>query len=335
VAKPIPDAAPVTIATGLHGLLITFILSHHAAPTPTLTVVRFGAVFPTTEIGNDPVAVRDFAQAAEELSYARLTAYDHVLGASHADRSPPLSGPYTDHDPFHEPMVLFGYLAGLTSTIELATGVMILPQRQAVLVAKQAAEVDLLSGGRLVLGVGTGWNHVEYAALGTSFATRARRMEEQVGVLRALWSDELVDFEGEFHRIDRAALVPRPPRPIPVWFGGSKEGSLRRAARIGDGYIFGRSGPSVVEALAMLRSLLVEQARDPQTFGVEMLVDYALGPDVWHDHTDAFEGAGGSIVSMRAMSTGAAYMNVPVPNFTSPAQHIEALEIFMREMNPA
>ena len=295
--------------------------------------MRFGAVFPTTEIGNDPMVVRDFAQAAEELGYVRLTTYDHVLGASHADRTPPLTGPYTEHDPFHEPMVLFGYLAGLTSTIELATGVMILPQRQAVLVAKQAAEVDLLSGGRLVLGVGTGWNHVEYTALGTSFATRARRMEEQVGVLRALWNDDLVDFDGEFHRIDRAALVPRPPRSIPVWFGGSKESSLRRAARIGDGYIFGRSGPSVVVALTTLRSMLVEQGRDPATFGVEVLVDYALGPDVWHEHADAFETAGGTIVSMRAMSTGAAYMKVPVPNFTSPQQHIEALEIFMREMS--
>lgn len=297
--------------------------------------MRFGAVFPTTEIGNDPIVVRDFAQAAEELGYARLTAYDHVLGADHADRTPPLSGPYTQHDPFHEPMVLFGYLAGLTSTIELATGVMVLPQRQAALVAKQAAEVDLLSGGRLVLGVGTGWNHVEYAALGTTFATRARRMEEQVGVLRALWSDDLVDFDGEFHHIDRAALVPRPPRPIPVWFGGSKPGSLSRAARIGDGFIFGRSGPSVVDALTTIRSLLNGQARDPATFGAEMLIDYALGVDTWHEHADAFGQAGGTIVSIRAMSAGAAYMKVPVPNFTSPTQHIEALEIFMREMGGA
>jgi probable F420-dependent oxidoreductase len=294
--------------------------------------VRLGAVFPTTEIGSDPIVVRDFAQAAEALGYARLTAYDHVLGAEHADRTPPLTGPYTQHDPFHEPMVLFGYLAGLTSTIELATGVMILPQRQAVLVAKQAAEVDLLSGGRLVLGVGTGWNHVEYSALGTSFATRARRMDEQVAVLRALWRDELVEFDGEFHHIDRAALVPRPNRPIPVWFGGSKEGSLRRAARIGDGFIFGRSGPTIVDALTTLHSLLAEQGRDPATFGSEMLIDYALGPDTWHEHATAWEQAGGAIVSIRAMSTGSAYMKVPVPNFTSPSQHIDALEVFMREM---
>jgi probable F420-dependent oxidoreductase len=294
--------------------------------------MRFGAVFPTTEIGNDPIVVRDFAQAAESLGYVRLTAYDHVLGADHADRTPPLTGPYTQHDRFHEPMVLFGYLAGLTTAIELATGVMILPQRQAVLVAKQAAEVDLLSQGRLVLGVGTGWNYVEYTALGTEFATRARRMEEQVGVMRALWNEDVVEFDGEFHRIDRAALVPRPPRPIPVWFGGSKEGSLRRAARIGDGFIFGRSGPVVVDTLATLHTLLAEQGRDQSSFGSEMLLDYALGPDTWHEHTTAFEDAGGTIVSMRAMSTGAAYMKVPVPDFTSPQQHIDALDVFMREM---
>jgi probable F420-dependent oxidoreductase len=294
--------------------------------------VRFGAVFPTTEIGHDPIAIRDFAQAAENLGYVRLTTYDHVLGADRVDRTPPLTGPYTQHDAFHEPMVLFGYLAGLTSTIELATGVLILPQRQAALVAKQAVEVDLLSGGRLVLGVGTGWNHVEYTALGTQFGTRARRMEEQVAVLRALWSDDLVEIDGEFHRIDRAGLQPRPVRPIPIWFGGSKDASLRRAARLGDGFVFGRSGPNVVAALSALHSLLAEQGRDPASFGSEAMVDYALGPDVWHEHTEAWEVAGGSVMSVRAMSTGSAYMNVPVPNFTSPAQHINALEVFMREM---
>lgn len=294
--------------------------------------MHFGAVFPTTEIGNDPIAIRDFAQAAEALGYVRLTAYDHVLGADHADRTPPLTGPYTQHDAFHEPMVLFGYLAGLTSTIELATGVMILPQRQAVLVAKQAAEVDLLSGGRLVLGVGTGWNHVEYTALGTPFGARGRRMEEQVTVLRALWRDEMVDFDGEFHRVDRAALVPRPARRIPVWFGGSKEASLRRAARIGDGFIFGRSGPAVVEALGVLHTMLAVQDREPATFGSESIIDYAQGPEAWHQQAAAWDEAGGSIMSMRAMSTGAAYMKVPVPHFSSPADHIEALGVFMGEM---
>ena len=295
--------------------------------------MRFGAVFPTTEIGDDPAAVRDFAQAAEALGFVRLTAYDHVLGAERADREQPLTGPYDEHDAFHEPMVLFGYLAGLTASIELATGVMILPQRQAVLVAKQAAEVDLLSGGRLVLGVGTGWNHVEYTALGTAFGSRGRRLEEQVDVLRALWAGDIVDLDGEFHRIDRAALVPAPARPIPVWFGGSKDASYRRAARAGDGFIFGRSGPSVVAALGTLHALFAEQGRDPAAFGSEAMVDYALGPDIWREHAQEWAGAGGTTISIRTMSTGSAYMKVPVPNFTSPAQHIEALEVFMLEMS--
>jgi probable F420-dependent oxidoreductase len=288
-------------------------------------------VFPTTEIGSDPIAIRDFAQAAEALGYVRLTTYDHVLGADHADRTPPLTGPYTQDDAFHEPMVLFGYLAGLTSTIELATGVLILPQRQAVLVAKQAAEVDLLSGGRLVLGVGTGWNHVEYTALGTHFGTRARRLDEQVAVMRSLWADDVVDFDGEFHRVARAALVPRPARQIPVWFGGSKPAAYQRAARLGDGFVFGRSGPTVVEALGTLHGLLATEGRDPATFGSEAIIDYALGPDVWHEHVDAWEAAGGTIMSMRAMSTGAAYIKSPVPNFTAADQHVKALERFIHE----
>jgi probable F420-dependent oxidoreductase len=291
-------------------------------------------VFPTTEIGNDPIVIRDFAQAAEALGYVRLTTYDHVLGADHTNRTPPLTGPYTQDDAFHEPMVLFGYLAGLTSTIELATGVLILPQRQAVLVAKQAAEVDLLSGGRLVLGVGTGWNHVEYGALGVPFADRGRRIEDQVEVMRALWGDGAVDIDSEFHRIDRAALAPRPSRRIPVWFGGSKPAAYRRAARLGDGFVFGRSGPTVVEALGTLHGLLTASGRDPASFGSEAIVDYALGPDVWRDHVEAWETAGGAITSMRAMSTGAAYIKSPVPNFTSPDQHIKALETFIHHVSP-
>ena len=294
--------------------------------------MRFGAVFPTTEIGSDPVAVRDFAQVAEGLGYGRLTTYDHVLGAERADRVPPLTGPYDEHDAFHEPMVLFGYLAGLTSSIELATGVLILPQRQAVLAAKQAAEVDLLSGGRLVLGVGTGWNHVEYTALGMTFEDRGRRLEEQVAVLRALWSGELVDFDGEFHRIERAALVPGAGRAIPVWFGGSKGAPFRRAARAADGFIFGRSGPPIVAALDSITEMLVEEGRDPAGFGAEAIVDYSLGADVWRERADEWEGAGGSILSIRTMSTASDYMRVQPTDFDSAAQHIKALEEFMAAM---
>jgi probable F420-dependent oxidoreductase len=294
--------------------------------------MRFGAVFPTTEIGTDPIVIRDFAQTAEGLGYARLTAYDHVLGAEHSNREPPLNGPYTPDDQFHEPMVLFGYLAAHTTQIELATGVMVLPQRQTVLVAKQAAEVDLLSGGRVVLGVGSGWNHVEYTALGTTFRDRARRLEEQVEVLRALWSQDVVDIDGSFHRIERAGLNPLPPSQIPIWMGGSSNPALARSARIGDGHIFGHSGDRIVTAATELQTLLVDQGRDPHTFGMEAIVDYGYGPDVWREETTKWAGCGGTLLSLRAMSTAADFLRIPPPQFTSPQQHIVALERFIKEV---
>jgi probable F420-dependent oxidoreductase len=294
--------------------------------------MEFGAVFPTTEIGRDPVAIRDFAQAAENLGYTRITTYDHVLGAEHADREPPLKGPYTPSDAFHEPLVLFGFLAAHTERVELATGVMVLPQRQTALVAKQAAEVDMLSGGRLVLGVGTGWNHVEYTSLSTTFRDRARRLDEQIEVLRALWSDELVDVDGRFHRIERAGLNPLPGRLIPIWLGGSSDAALARSARIGDGHIFGHAGGRIVAAAAKLRAELHEQGRDDSSFGMEAIMDYGFGPDVWRAERDKWEGVGGTILSMRAMSTASDFLRVPPPHFTSPDQHIAALELFMKEV---
>ena len=294
--------------------------------------MQFGAVFPTTEIGTDPVAIRDFAQAAESLGYARITAYDHVLGAEHADREPPLHGPYTPADAFHEPMVLFGFLAGLTSRIELATGVLVLPQRQTALVAKQAAEVDILSGGRVVLGVGTGWNYVEYTSLGTTFRDRARRMEEQIDVMRVLWRDELIDHDGRFHRIERAGLNPLPDRIVPIWLGGSSDAALARSARIGDGHIFGHAGDRIVTAATKLRAELGEQGRDPATFGMEAIIDYGFGPEVWQAERAKWAAVGGTILSMRAMSTAAEYLRIPPPHLTSPDEHIAALEQFIKEV---
>jgi probable F420-dependent oxidoreductase len=295
--------------------------------------MRFGAVFPTTEIGNDPIAIRDYAQTAEALGCVRLTAYDHVLGADHADRDPELRGPYTQHDPFHEPFVLFGFLAAHTTRIELATGVLVLPQRQAVLVAKQAAEADLLSGGRLVLGVGTGWNHVEYTALGTTYRDRARRFDDQLLVLRELWEHELVDYQSPFHRIERAGLVPRPMRQIPLWLGGSAEASLRRSARVGDGHIFAGNTERHFEAATRLAELLGEHDRDRATFGMDMFVDFADGPDCWHDRAARWERAGGSLMSMRSMTTGTSFLGVRAANLSDAAQHIAALERFMAEMS--
>jgi probable F420-dependent oxidoreductase len=296
--------------------------------------MRYGAVFPTTEIGNDPVAVRDYAQAAEALGYRRLTVYDHVLGADLTDREPPLVGrPYTRYDAFHEPLVLFGFLAAHTDRVELATGVLILPQRQAALVAKQAAEIDLLSNGRLVLGVGTGWNHVEYTSLGTTFRDRAPRFDDQIDVLRELWGQELVDHDSRFHRIDRAGIAPRPSRQIPIWMGGTADAALSRSARIGDGHMFARSTEDDFGAARRLIELLTENGRDRTTFGMDMFVDVPAGPDAWHEQRGRWEEAGGSLLSIRSMAPGSGIGGVAATRDTDPDRHIAALERFMREMS--
>ena len=291
----------------------------------------FGVVFPTTQIGTDPAVIRDFAQTAEGLGYRRLLVYDHVLGAVHADRDPPLPGPYTEHDPFHEPLVLLGFLAACTTTIELGVAVLVLPQRQTALAAKQAAEVDLLSRGRLVLAVGTGWNYVEYQSLGASFGDRGRRLDEQVDLLRRLWREPVVDYCGQFHRIDRAGLAPRPARgDIPLYFGGGAEASLRRAARTGDGFVFGSASPHTHQRAARLRELLAAHGRDPDAFPMETMIDYSLGPQAWAGQVPVWQASGGSILSIRTMSTGAGYHGVPHARLPDPAAHIAALSEFRR-----
>jgi probable F420-dependent oxidoreductase len=295
--------------------------------------MRFGAVFPTTEIGNDPIAVRDYAQAAEALGYARMTASDDVLGVDQADREPPLPGrPFTQDDPTHEPLVLLGFIAAHTTRIELATGVLILPQRQTALVAKQAAEIDLLSGGRLVLGVGTGTNHVEYTSLGMTFRDRARRFDDQLDVLRALWGQELVSHDSAFHRIERAGIAPRPGRSIPVWFGGYAEAALARSARIGDGHILAGSTDRDFDAAARLEELLTQNGRDRSTFGMDMFVHVADGPEVWHERHGRWEEAGGSLMSIDTTT-----IHSPTPavagHLPGTDHHIAALERFMKEMS--
>ena len=192
--------------------------------------MRIGVVFPQTELGGDVGAVRAYARRVEELGYAHVLAYDHVLGADPAVHQG-WDGPYNVTTTFHEPFVMFGFMAGITS-LELVTGIIILPQRQTALVAKQAAEVDLLTGGRFRLGIGLGWNAVEYEALGQDFSSRGRRAEEQVGLLRRLWTEPSVTFSGSFDRVTGAGLAPLPvQRPIPVWFGAQSERAYRRAGR--------------------------------------------------------------------------------------------------------
>ncbi|MCH2173886.1 LLM class F420-dependent oxidoreductase [Myxococcota bacterium] len=292
--------------------------------------MQIGAIFPTTEIGNDPIVIRDWAQAAEQLGYRHVITYDHVLGAVHADREPRLEGPYTEDNPFHEPFVLFGYLAGLTSTLEFATGVLILPQRQTVLVAKQAAEVDLLSGGRMRLGVGTGWNWVEYDSLGVPYAGRGARMDEQVELMRALWRDPTLDFEGDYHRVDRAGLLPRPARSIPIWFGGFNELAFRRAARTGDGFQFGGAGKPFLRQWTRLKELIEAEGRDLEGFGAEASVDFSAGPDAWRSEFEAWKDAGGTHLSLRAMDTAAELVGAKHVGYSGPQAYLDALEQFAK-----
>src|SRR5580693_4314717 len=233
--------------------------------------MKHGVVFPQIEFGSDPQAIKDYAQTAEGLGYDYLLVYDHILSA-HPERERKLTGPYTNQHPFHEPMVLFGFLAGVTKRLQLTTGILILPQRQTALVAKQAAEIDVLSGGRLRLGIGLGWNHVEYEALGEDFRTRGRRVEEQVEVLRKLWTQPLVNFRGANHVIDNAGLNPMPiQRPIPIWFGGSAEPAIKRAAKLADGWMpAGRKPDDAVKRLIeQLEKHLQEAGRDRKDFGID------------------------------------------------------------------
>lgn len=282
--------------------------------------MKIGVIFPQTETTPDPIAVRDYAQAVEHMGFVYLSAYDHVLGAN-PDRPDRLQGPYTYRDPFHEVLVLFGFLAAVTERLELATGVLVLPQRQTALVAKQAAEVDVLSNGRLRLGVGIGWNHVEYEALGEDFHTRGRRVEEQIEVLRLLWTNELVTFEGRWHRIRDAGINPLPvQRPIPIWMGGMAEPVLRRVARLADGWIpLFRPGPRARATLDRLRRYIREAGRDPQSVGLEgrlRLGDFA--PTEWADQVAAWQELGATHLAIHTMNMGLSW----------PEGHIRVLETF-------
>ena len=275
--------------------------------------MKAGAIFPQTEIGADPGAVREFVQAAEGLGYSHLIVYDHVLGAdlSHHQN---WVGSYSSESMFHEPFVLFGYLAGITSSIELVTAVLILGQRQTALVAKQAAEVDLLSGGRLRLGVGVGWNHVEYEALGENFHDRGRRASEQIELLRALWTQDVVDFHGRYHDVTHAGINPLPvQRPIPIWMGAGGRADpaptdrvLRRVAKLADGW-FPQLTPGVdVEAtLARLADFAQKEGRDPASIGMEARLNAGDGdPEFWQQQSEAWQGLGASHISLNTMRAG-------------------------------
>jgi probable F420-dependent oxidoreductase len=267
--------------------------------------MQIGVVFPQTEIGADAGAVRAYGQRVEELGFTHILAYDHVVGADPQVHAP-WRGPYDVHSTFHEPLVLYGYLAGLTA-LELVTGIIILPQRQTALAAKQAAEVDLLTGGRLRFGVGLGWNAVEYEALDKDFSNRGRRLEEQVTLLRRLWTEQTVTFAGEYERVTGAGLAPLPvQRPIPVWFGAQSARAFGRAGRLADGWFPQmQPGPRLDEARTLVDSAAREAGRDPAALGMEGRVSWASdGVEGAVAAVGRWNAAGATHVSVNTMNAG-------------------------------
>lgn len=285
--------------------------------------MKIGVVFPQTEFPSDPAAVRDFAQTVESLGYTHILAYDHVLGANPA-RPEGWRGPYTYQDPFLEPFLLFTYMAAVTHTLAFIPGILILPQRETALVAKQAATLDVLCEGRLRLGVGLGWNSVEYTAMNQNFHTRGKRLEEQVEVLRLLWTQPLVTFEGRWHKIPDAGLNPMPvQRPIPIWFGGYDQRVLRRIARMGDGWLPGHATAEAARAdLEWLARFLEEAGRPRDSVGLEPRLKFGSGnPDEWAALVEGWRAAGATHLSLNTMGCG----------FTTPAAHLRAIERFAKE----
>ena len=282
-----------------------------------------GVVFPQTEFGNDPAAIRDYAQVAEALGFSHILAYDHVLGAN-PERPGGWKGTYTYRDPFHEVFVLFGFMAGVTERIGFVPGVLILPQRQTALVAKQAAEVDVLSGGRLRLGVGIGWNAVEYVALGEDFHRRGKREEAQIALLRRLWTETLVTVDDGWHTIPDAGINPLPvQRPIPIWLGGHADPVLKRVATMADGWLPNvRTPEAAADALAALDRHLADAGRSRSDLGIEARLHLKDStPDSLRAAMAGWHAAGATHFSLNTMGCG----------FSAPDEHLHALEQFAAE----
>ncbi len=264
--------------------------------------MRLGVMLPLTDLGGEPNVVRDFALASEELGYTNLGLADHVLGANAASR-PDWGDRNTSQDMFHDPFVLFGFLAGMCKpTTEFSTQVLILAQRQAALVAKQSASLDVLCGGRFRLGVGVGWNPIEFTALNENFANRGRRSAEQVEFMQALWANPHVTYKGRWHQVDDAGLNPLPVnRRVPVWFGGHVDQTLQRIARMGDGWIMNAYAPgAAAEAeFAKLRRLTEAEGRDPAAIGIEVWMSSgAGGPKEWREEVAYWKRQGASHITL-------------------------------------
>jgi probable F420-dependent oxidoreductase len=299
-------------------------------------MVKVGVVFPTYEIGRDPVLIRDFVQSAEDLGYDHIVIYDHVLGADPAGRAGGWRGPHDKDNAFHEALTSIAFMAGMTKRIGFFTAVLVLPQRQAALVAKQAAQIEIMAPGRLRLGIGVGWNEVEYEGMGADFHTRGRLIEEQIEVMRRLWAEEVVDFKGKWHTLDRVGLNPLPPNPVPIWFGGTSDVVLKRAARLGDGWVpIGRRNYG--EMRETIQRGLVAADRDPGNFGVEVFVNFMPGntyrlhqppnpdvklvntPEIWRSKVvEAGEALGATHAALMTMDYG----------LPSAQAHLDAIRLY-------
>ncbi len=284
--------------------------------------MKLGVGLPQNEAMQDPSAVRDFAQAVESLGFDFLFTADHVVGVDPADRPAGwrVSSIYHHKTFVHEPLILFAFLGAATSRLEFSTEIIILPQRQTVLFAKQAAELDYLIGGRLRVGIGVGWNTLEYEALNEEFKTRGRRVSEQIEVLRALWTEEIVDFEGRWHRVDRAAVNPLPrQRPIPIWIGGHAEPVIRRTAALADGWLpqFDPAAESSKQSVALLRQATVEAGREVSDVGIEGRLVLSQTPqEEWGRQLEAWQ------------AIGATHIGLSTTGLVSPNDHLAALELF-------
>jgi probable F420-dependent oxidoreductase len=286
--------------------------------------VHIGVTFPQADLELDAVATRDFAQAVEGMGFDHLLCYDHVVGAGRRTR-PDWTAIHDEHHRFHEVLVLFGYLAAVTESVELVTGVLCLPQREAAMVAKQAAEIDILSGGRLRLGVGVGWNGVEFESLGQDFGTRGRRIEEQIAVLRALWTNQTVELAGEFHSLPDVGINPLPiQQPIPIWYGSGAEKILDRVARLADGWLpESRSPAGIAPQLEKLRELLRRAGRDPDEFGLQARLSLRDGsPDLWREYYAWYLENGFTHFAIATIWEGASTLD----------EHIAALQRFCDEV---
>lgn len=281
--------------------------------------MKIGVLFPQTEIGPDPAGLRDYAQAVAGCGFDHVVTYEHVLGAV-PERLPEGYAPYGIKDAFHEPFALFSFMAAAAPGLGFATGILVLPQRQTPLVAKQATDLYYKSQENFRLGVGIGWNFAEFEGMGCGFKDRARRMEEQIGVLRRLWTEEVLDFSGHFHQIRGLGLNPRPPRPIPIWLGAAAEPALRRAAVMGDGFFPLRPLEGGWEAtLEKMRGWREKAGLSWASFGIEARLGVGDG---WREQLEGWRELGATHVYLSAMGQG----------LTGPTAHIRQLQTLAAEL---